>query len=135
MSFLSDVSFLHYLVIASLACVSLSAFISYQFFSRLRRAHSADIEKLQLNLNVLTSGSHGMGQKLLLLEKKIKSLESSQDEIKVSNMEFSYTTAQKLIAEGIDDRSIAANSGLSTTEINLMRLLQGQEQPSYENHV
>lgn len=130
-----EIHLVHYVVFAVLINVLVSAFIASQFFSRLRHQQSALIEKLEVNMNVLTSGAHGMGQKLLLLEKKLQSLQSSQEELKTGNMDFSYSTAQKLIAEGVDDRSVAANSGLSATEVNLMRLLHSQTQPSYHSHV
>lgn len=85
-----------------------------------------ELDRLSNNLSVLTSGSVGMGKKILVLEERYRSLREKFDEIKESELAFSYTQAEKLIQQGIDDQSIAANSGLSTTEINLMRLLKGQ---------
>lgn len=96
------------------------------------------IEKLDATIEVLTSGSVGMGKKLLVLEGKLLKLGATQDEMQQSDFTFSYTQAQKLIAQGIDNQAIAANSGLSTTEINLMRLLQNQargEANALNNHV
>ncbi len=93
------------------------------------------LDRLSNNVSVLTSGSVGMGKKILVLEEKYRSLREKFDEIKESELAFSYTQAEKLIQQGIDDQSIAANSGLSTTEINLMRLLKGQSdllQEEYE---
>ncbi len=92
----------------------------------LRNIHSAEIQKLQTNVSVLTSGALGMGQKMLSLEAKYQRLSEAQEEIKQSDLEFSYTQAEKLISQGVDDVGVAANSGLSSTEINLMRMLQGK---------
>ncbi len=92
----------------------------------LRELHSTDIQKLQTNVSVLTSGALGMGQKMLSLEAKYQRLREAQEEIKQSDLEFSYTQAEKLISQGVDDVGVAANSGLSSTEINLMRMLQGK---------
>lgn len=85
-----------------------------------------DLNRLSNNVSVLTSGSVGMGKKILVLEEKYQNLREKFEEIKESEVAFSYTQAEKLIQQGIDDQAIAANSGLSTTEINLMRLLKGQ---------
>lgn len=93
---------------------------------RRARQQLEKIEKLECTIEVLTSGSVGMGKKLLVLEGKLLKLGATQDEMKQNDLTFSYTQAQKLIAQGIDNQAIAANSGLSTTEINLMRLLQNQ---------
>ncbi len=92
----------------------------------LRNTHSVEIQKLQTNVSVLTSGALGMGQKMLSLEAKYQRLSEAQEEIKQSDLEFSYTQAEKLISQGVDDVGVAANSGLSSTEINLMRMLQGK---------
>ncbi|MFL0799826.1 MAG: DUF2802 domain-containing protein [Agarilytica sp.] len=110
-----------------LTSVVLAHLFARSSVSTLRSAHDAEIQKLQTNVSVLTSGALGMGQKMLSLEVKYQRLKDAQEEIKQSDLEFSYTQAQKLISQGMDDSGVAANSGLSSTEINLMRMLQQGE--------
>lgn len=103
---------------------------------KLRSEHSIQIKRLETNVSVLTSGALGMGQKMLSLEVKYQRLNQALDEIRQSDIEFSYTQAQKLISQGVDDNAVAANSGLSSTEINLMRLLQNQDYTAHSfDHV
>ncbi|MFL0808958.1 MAG: DUF2802 domain-containing protein [Agarilytica sp.] len=112
-------------------CIFSSIFVSYLGFSlvlRMQRKHfQKQINKIETNISILTSGALGMGQKMLTMETMFRRLKDVQEEIKQSDLEFSYTQAQQLMAQGVDDGAIAANSGLSSTEINLMRLLQEQQ--------
>lgn len=94
----------------------------------------AEIKKLKTNVSVLTSGALGMGQKMLNLEAKYQRLSDAQEEIKQNDLDFSYTQAQKLISQGVDDNAVAANSGLSSSEINLMRLLQNTPHLERSHH-
>ena len=117
---------LPFLGVCIATCIVVSHLLAMRAVKKLQRQHDAQLKKLQTNISVLTTGALGMGQKTLVLEATIKKLQKSQEEIKQSDLEFSYTQAQKLISQGVDDGAVAANSGLSSTEINLMRLLQNQ---------
>ena len=103
-------------------------------FVRFRKRSIQHIKKLESTISVLSSGSLGMGQKMLSLEAKMSNLRDTQDEMKQSDIDFSYTQAQKLISQGVDNDAIAANSGLSATEINLMRLLHSKSAEYVEDH-
>lgn len=118
------------LPLASVCTVVASLALYAVFFLALRkfkRDHEQHIKKLESTIKVLSSGSLGMGQKMLALEAQIVRLRDAQEEMKLSDIDFSYVQAQKLISQGVDDDAVAANSGLSSTEINLMRLLHRQE--------
>lgn len=106
-------------VLASLYCIFLLSRFKSEFFARMK--------KLESNMNVINSSTLGMGQKILAIEKNIHALKIAQDERKVTEFDVSYSTAEKLISQGADDRAIAANVSLSASEINLMRLLHGNE--------
>ncbi|VUD56522.1 hypothetical protein TDB9533_02178 [Thalassocella blandensis] len=103
--------------------ILIAVVISCVIVNRVSRQQSKELKKIRASMNVLSSGSLGMGQRMIALEQKLNSLQSSQEELKQSNMDFSYTQAQKLIEQGIDSQTIAANSGLSSSEIQLMQLL------------
>ncbi|WP_086931379.1 DUF2802 domain-containing protein [Agarilytica rhodophyticola] len=121
-----DISTMEFIIIL-LICVSAGIVLGltacFVMLNQYRHACQSQIKKIESTVNIMTSGSLGMGQKMLTLEKKVSNLRHAQNEMKVSDVDFSYTQAQKLIAQGMDSRAIAANSGLSASEINLMRLL------------
>jgi Protein of unknown function (DUF2802). len=75
---------------------------------------------------LISSGSLGFGQRVLALEKKICSLQDQQQDIRQQDLEFSYSQAQKLIEQGLDSRAVAASSGLSVSEVDLMQMLYGR---------
>lgn len=114
--------------------VLMAVLISSLALKKLKTEYLVRIGKLETNVSILTSGALGMGQKMLSLEAKYLRLSEIQEEIKQSDTEFSYTQAQKLISQGVDDIAVAANSGLSSTEINLMRLLQNQDHTAHSFH-
>jgi len=126
-----------WLVLGVSISVVFSTFLSIRMLTRLKATIENEIKRLESSLSILTSGSLGMGQKMLVLEDKLTKLQSSQEELKHSDLDFSFTQAQKLIAEGLDSEAIAVNSGLSSSEINLMRLLHKrktddtEKKPSY----
>lgn len=109
----------------------IATFVAFSFLLRSQRKQfQTHIHKLETNISILTSGALGMGQKMLAVEAKVSQLQDVQEEFKQSDLEFSYTQAQMLMSQGVDDNAIAANSGLSSTEINLMRLLKDQQTES-----
>jgi len=81
------------------------------------------MQVMEKQAGMLTSGSLGMGQRMVALEKKIHSLQDKQDDMSHTGQDFSYTQAQQLIEQGIDNKTVAANSGLSMSEIELMQML------------
>ena len=117
------------IVAVAIYCALLTLFYALLWvsFALHKKQNARKIKKLESTLSVLSAGSVGMGQKMLSLEKKLSQLCKAQDEMKVSDLNFSYTQAQQLIAQGVDSDAIAANSGLSASEINLMQLLYQRE--------
>lgn len=107
--------------------VLVSTGIALYFVRAIKRGYDEDIRKVRNKLDVAISGSIGMGKKLIVLEKKINALSVTQEEMRVSDMDFSYSQAQRLIEQGADLGTIAANSGLSSSEIQLMQLIHSQQ--------
>lgn len=112
---------------ALLLSVGLSVALSAWFFNRMLKAYKKaaqqDIHRQANQIKILTSGSIGLGNKILALEAKLEKLTSDQEELKTSDVEFSFTQAQKMIEQGLDSDSVAATSGLSASEIQLMELI------------
>lgn|GEM_PF-5991599 len=91
-----------------------------------KREFAAHCVKLEKQMSVVTTGSVGLGQRLMALERKLQTVERSQEDMRQSDTDFSYVQAQKLIEQGVDSDTIAANSGLSPSEVNLMLLMHQQ---------
>jgi hypothetical protein len=104
------------------------------------------MDRLQHDLRVANSSAIGMGQQLLCLEKQ---LHSQQQEIKQSSKEKSvkltvvdkhqssqsldtdnelpadavYEKSRQLLAQGVDIKEVIKQSGLSYSEVSLMKTL------------
>lgn len=105
----------------------------WMIFCKYRKRTHMQLSKLETQLGVLTTGSVGMGKKILMLEACLTNLQESQSQLQHSNVDFSFTQAQRLMTEGLANDAIAANSGLSSSEISLMRLLHSQASAQVEN--
>lgn len=101
-----------------------------RYVSITRKKHYAEVDKLQHQFKMLNAGAIGMGEKIIRLEAQVRSLHKAQEEMQTSDLDFSYTQAQKLIERGIDGDQVAVNSGLSSSEIQLMQLLHQQDAPA-----
>lgn len=106
------------------ACIFIAQSILFWLFISKNKKQEKKYAELKTQLGVLRSGCVGMGQKMIELEIKFRSLQELQNEMKHSDLDYSYTQAEKLVAEGIDNDAIAINSGLSSSEIQLIRLMQ-----------
>lgn len=114
------------LVLVSLGCVLAAVAFAVFSASRMQRALAAvttQLNMLNKQHQMLTSGSLGMGQRMVALEKKLKGMQSAQDDIRQSDLGFSYTQAQKLIEQGMDAHTVVTSSGLSASEVGLMQML------------
>ena len=115
------------LVLATVFCLGAFFITRWQ-----NRKHKSEIDKIMKNLKVVTSASVGMGQRLIELESNIANLRDVQDEFKHKDLDFSYSQAHKLIRQGLSSDTVAANSGLSISEVSLMELMQQEYQSSSE---
>lgn len=93
------------------------------FFVRKYRIMQESILNLEKKTHIVTNTSLGIGELVLELESNIKGLRDLHDEFKHNNLNFSYNQANNLIEQGLDSEAVAANSGLSLSEVNLMELL------------
>jgi hypothetical protein len=116
-----------YFAAVAFSCTVFSLIFTSFVVGGLNKQHKRQMKRMETNISVLTSGSLGMGQKMIAIEGKLHKLQASLNELKQSDIDYSYTRAQKLIEQGVDSRAVAANSGLSSSEINLMRLMYQQE--------
>lgn len=108
----------------TISLVSLSAVtIIVWRVSNSRKNILQEIEKLEQRLRIVTSGSVGMGEKLVQLESQLADAINEKMRVAENEAQFSYTQALKLIESGLDHSSVMSNSGLSDSEVKLMELL------------
>lgn len=81
-----------------------------------------DMEK---QMTLVTRGGIGIGQRLLTLEQKLRSLESKQEDANGGD-HFAYNQAMQMFRQGADIATVASNCGFSNSEAELMALVQKQ---------
>ncbi len=84
------------------------------------------MHKLARELAVSTSGSVGMGQRLVALEKRLQSAAQTPQKIDYYNDEDfqPYSQAAQLFKMGLDADEVARRCGLSRAEASLIEMMQ-----------
>ena len=80
--------------------------------------------KLDRQLLMLQTGVQGMGKRVLELEDRLAGIRKSQEDLSSSSQDFAYSKARDLILAGMSDDAIAETSGLTPSEVGLMKLVQ-----------
>jgi hypothetical protein len=119
--------------IGLLACVVVSVFalmVSLISLQRVRRQASDNeklIQKLMREVAASSSGSVGMGQRLLAMEKRLQASATKQPE-KIdyyNDDEFQpYSQAAQMFKMGMDCDEVARRCGLSRAEASLLEMMQ-----------
>ena len=117
-------------VVSLLALLTLSVRIS-----RFQKKVRTEFDKLDRQTQILTSGSLGMGEKLVQLEAQLASALNNQHIAGETEAQFSYTQALKLIESGVDHSLITSNCGLSDSEVSLMELLHNTRNQNRDKQV
>jgi len=97
---------------------------------RIARAQQANtellIQKLTRDLALSNSGSVGMGQRLLAMEKRLQEPQKDDKKIDYYNDEDfqSYSQAAQLFKLGLDAEEVARRCGLSRAEASLIQMMQ-----------
>lgn len=84
-------------------------------------------EKLEKQVALLSSSTVGMGNRLMALQIKLDTIAEKQEERSDSESQLAYARALRLLESGAEDSIIAANSGLSKSEIKLMQMVNRQQ--------
>lgn len=84
------------------------------------------IQKLSRDLAVSNSGSVGMGQRLLAMEKRLQEPKKTDQKIDYYNDEDfqPYSQAAQLFKLGLDAEEVAKRCGLSRAEASLIQMMQ-----------
>ena len=108
----------------SLCIAATSIYVSKRQIAALRRFLDVKLLSVDEQSKRLLSGSIGLGERVLLLESRLEKLNASQEELKTSDSDFTYTQAFRMLEQGLDNRRVAANCGLTESEVQLMSLMQ-----------
>ncbi len=118
------------LLLSSFAVVLAS--IQYLYFKKqirkLTLEFNASTRKLKREINTTARGAYGMGQRVLLAEKRLQLLSEDHSEHHF-NQDFPVTgleKAEELLDSGVDADTVAAKCGLSRSEASLMALVRKQ---------
>ncbi len=84
------------------------------------------LQKVMRDIAASTSGSVGMGQRLIAMEKRLQTQDKKADKIDYYNdEEFQpYSQAAQLFKMGIDCDEVARRCGLSRAEASLLEMMQ-----------
>lgn len=117
------------ILVVSLALSFTAIILAYHSFSGMRKQAQANeklYQRLLRDISIANSGSVGMGQRLLEMEKRLQSDEQNRQHIDYSNDEEfqSYSEAAQLFKMGLSSEEVASRCGLSRTEASLMEMMQ-----------
>lgn len=113
------------ILLASL-CLSLFAWNGYLSLSQ--RKLRQEFATLERRLSISGAGAVGMGERITELQSKISELKAqpiASDEDQ--ELDAAYRKAKALIEQGLSEQVVAASSGLSESEIQLMRLVHARD--------
>lgn len=116
-------------LIASLLVSVVALIVAFKSL-RVARAQQANteklIQKLARDLAMSNSGSVGMGQRLLAMEKRLQEPQTPDQKIDYYNDEDfqPYSQAAQLFKLGLDAEEVARRCGLSRAEASLIQMMQ-----------
>ncbi len=122
-------TYLEIALIVSLAISLLALILAIISLKATRRqADSTEklLQKLARDLAASASGSVGMGQRLLAMEKRLQTTQKQSEKIDVYNDDEvqPYSQAAQLFQMGLDAEEVARRCGLSRAEASLLEMMQ-----------
>lgn len=108
----------------SVASLSVAALV-YRNAKLLVQRSDEQMHDMEKQMAVVTRGGIGIGQRILTLEQKLRSLEAKQDDVNGGD-NFAYSQAMQMFRQGADIATVASNCGFSNSEAELMALVQKQ---------
>lgn len=109
-------------VLAIAGVIAISVFVR-EIFKR-QKATDERIHFLEQQTKLLNTGAIGMGHRILGLEDKLQRLSTQESNLGLESEDFAYTQAKQMFAQGADIDTVAANCGFSSSEAELMSLIQ-----------
>jgi len=119
------------LVVSALASCFIFSAVCVALCVYLHKSQRATEKALQKQITMMKTGVQSMGTRVLELENRLSNLRESQNELSHSTQDYAYTQARNLLNTGMSEDAIAETSGLSASEIRLMKLVHaGVAQPA-----
>ena len=114
------------LLIFSFGGLAIGAFLlaAYSLWgqSKTLKLYEARVTRCDKEIKTLTVGALGMGQRILALEGKLNLLENDSSAA-TESVDYAYSQAKQMFAQGADSDTVASNCGFSSSEAELMALI------------
>lgn len=117
------------LAIFAVVAVSAASLMVARSCRKSLRIMRSDYDK---QIRMTASSVLGMGNRVLELESRLSMLKEDQKTLSDTQQDFAYSKAKKLIAQGLSVDAVAASAGLSHSEIELIKLIHGNERSTAE---
>jgi hypothetical protein len=114
--------------VANLICLA-AVVVLWQRLNRTQDDAHPKQQHLEQQIGIATSGAIGMGHRIVALERKLQSLQDRQDNLSGADT-FAYSQALQMFEQGADVATVASNCGFSSSEAQLMALVQQQAKNS-----
>ena len=85
--------------------------------------------------NMSNVGVIGVGQRVLSLEKRLSELGKLQQELSDSQNDAAYTRARALLLQGRSESAVAASTGISAAEVELIKMIHAQAKHPGQNSI
>ena len=122
------------LQLVMLIAVSFWAFRLSRRLERLKQQHSEADLNHRKQVQVLASGSIGMGRRLVAIEKKLNIAVERQSEILAKEGNVSYNRAMELLGMGATIDDLVSKCGLIRAEAELISLLKKESSRNSDYH-
>lgn len=103
-----------------------AALVLWRRLGALEESVAQKQQYLEQQIGIATSGAIGMGHRIVALERKLQSLQDRQDNLTGMADAFAYSQALQMFEQGADVATVASNCGFSSSEAQLMALVQKQ---------
>ncbi|MEX2474337.1 DUF2802 domain-containing protein [Marinobacter sp.] len=116
------------LTVATLGLMAVQGILSRREVRRLRSQLKNRCETLGRELHATTSGSMGVGQRLVTCERQLHELRGALDEMRQNDpLRISYDEASRLVDLGADIDDLMNTCGISRPEAELVSALRKRE--------
>jgi biopolymer transport protein ExbD len=116
-----------------LIAVVIWAFRMSKHLNNMKRQHVESEKNQKKQVQVLASGSIGMGRRLVAIEKKLNLAVEKQSEILSKEGNVSYNRAMELLEMGATIDDLVSKCGLIRAEAELISLLKKESRHSHNS--
>ncbi len=116
------------LAVAALVLVAVQGLFLGRQIRQLKTQHKERYDTLGRELHAITSGSMGVGQRLVVCERQLNELRTTLDEMRQNDpLRISYDEASRLVDLGADIDDLMNTCGISRPEAELVSALKKRQ--------